>query len=104
MAKLHERTVIEELDESSDPTRFDGDLEKLLIGHSDNAEDFVKTVFGFLDRKTRFFKQTDAARKIAKLADAVSPVSSSGKGVKGGFFGKANDGNGASKVSAAITG
>ena len=96
MAKLHERTVIEEIDE--DPARFDGDLEKVLIGHSDSAEDFLKTVFGFIDRKTRYFKQKDVARKVAKLAEAMSPSSSSGKGVKGGFFGKVQETESASKV------
>lgn len=101
MAKLHERTVIEEIDESTDPTRFDGDLESVLIGHSDNAEDFLKTVFNFVDRKSRFFKQPDAAKRVARLADSVSTASASGKTFKGGFFGKSNDGKGASKVSAA---
>jgi len=101
MAKLHERTVIEEIDESSDLTRFDGDLESVLIGHSDNAEDFLKTVFNFVDRKSRFFKQPDAAKKVARLVDSVSTASASGKAFKGGFFGKGNDGKGASKVSAA---
>lgn len=98
MAKLHERPIIEEIDESSDPARFDGDLEKVLIGHSDNVEDFLKTVFGFLDRNSRFFKQSDASKKIARLADSVSPASASGKVFKGGFLGKAGDGKGASKV------
>ncbi len=101
MVKLHERTVIEEIDESSDPTRFDGDLESVLIGHSDNAEDFLKTVFNFVDRKSRFFKQPDAAKKVARLVDSVSTASASGKAFKGGFFGKGNDSKGASKVTAA---
>ncbi len=101
MAKLHERTVIEEIDESSDPTRFDGDLESVLIGHSDNAEDFLRTVFNFVDRKSRFFKQPDAAKKVARLVDSISTASASGKAFKGGFFGKGNEGKGASEVSAA---
>lgn len=101
MAKLHERTVIEEIDESSDLTRFDGDLESVLIGHSDNAEDFLRTVFNFVDLKSRFFKQPDAAKKVARLVDSVSTASASGKAFKGGFFGRGNDGKGASKVSAA---
>ena len=93
IAKLHDRTVIEEIDESFDPTRFDDELEKLLIEHQDNADELLRTVFGFMSRKTRFFKQADVAKKVARLADAVSPASAGGKGVKGGFFGKATDGS-----------
>lgn len=88
MAKLHERPIIEEIDDSSDPSRFDADLEKILIGNNDSAEEFLKTVFGFVDRKTRFFKQGDASKKLAKLSSAHTAAASSGKAVKGGFFGQ----------------
>ena len=101
MAKLHERPIIEEIDEASDPTRFDSDLAKVLIAHDNDPEEFLRTVVGFVDRKTRFFKQPDASRKLAKLVEGASPAASSGKGgVKGGFFGKASerDVNAASKV------
>ena len=100
MAKLHARPVIEEIDEASDPTRFDNDLEKLLIAHSNNPEELLRTVVGFVDRTTRFFKQSDASKKLAKLVDGASPATSSGKGVKGGFSGKATerDTSAASKV------
>ena len=85
MGKLHERPVIEEIEEASDPTRFDSDLAKILIAHDNNPEEFFRTVVGFVDRKTRFFKQPDASRKLAKLMEGVSPATSSGKGgVKGG--------------------
>lgn len=101
MAKLHERTLIEEIDEASDPTRFDSDLAKVLIAHNNDPEEFLRTVVGFVDRKTRFFKQSDASRRLVRLVDSVSPATSSGKGgVKGGFFGKVSerDVNAASKV------
>ncbi|KAL3150403.1 hypothetical protein ABBQ32_000241 [Trebouxia sp. C0010 RCD-2024] len=92
MAKLHERTLIEEIDEASDPTRFDSDLAKVLIAHNNDPEEFLRTVVGFVDRKTRFFKQPDASRRLVRLVDSVSPATSSGKGgVKGGFFGKASE-------------
>ena len=100
MAKLHERPVIEEIDEASDPTRFDSDLAKVLIAHDNDPEEFLSTVLGFVDRKTRFFKQSDASRKLAKLAEGASPATSSGKSsVKGGFFGKPSEHvNAATKV------
>lgn len=92
MAKLHERPVIEEIDEASDPTRCDSDLAKVLIAHDNDPEEFLRTVVGFVDRKTRFFKQPDASRKLAKLVEGASPATSSGKGsVKGGFFGKPSE-------------
>lgn len=97
MAKLHARPIIEEIDDSSDPTKFDAELEKVLIEHGDNAEEFLKSVFGFLDRKTRFFKQQDVSKRLAKLSS--SHTTTSGKGVKGGFFGQAPKASGASKVS-----
>lgn len=98
MAKLHERPIIEEIDEASDPTRFDNDLKNLLIAHSNNPEELLRTVVGFVDRTTRFFKQPDASRKLAKLVEGASPATSSGKG----FLGKASerDTNAASKVQA----
>ena len=104
MAKLHERAVIEEIDEETDPTRFDADLGKILTGHNKDAEQFLTTVFDFLDRKVRYFKQPGAAKKVSKLVDALTPIAASGKGVKGGFFGQANGSAGASKVGFAILG
>lgn len=101
MAKLHERPIIEEIDESSDPSRFDADLEKVLIAHGESADDFIQTVFGFVDRKTRFFKQGDASKKLAKLASAYATATPSGKGVKGGFFPQSAKSNGASKARSA---
>ena len=101
MAMLHERPVIEEIDDASDPTKFDSDLAKVLIAHDNDPEEFLRTVVGFVDRKTRFFKQPDASRKLAKLVEGASPATSSGKGnVKGGFFGKSSerDVSAASKV------
>lgn len=101
MAKLHERPLIEEIDEASDPTRFDSDLAKVLIAHGNDPEEFLRTVVGFVDRNTRFFKQPDASRKLAKLVDGASPATTSGKGgAKGGFLGKASerDTSAASKV------
>ena len=103
MAKLHERPIIEEIDESSDPSRFDADLEKVLIAHDDNVEDFLHTVLGFVDRKTRFFKQGDASKKLAKLASAHATATPSGKGVKGGFFSQPAKSDGASKVPSAAS-
>ena len=100
MAKLHERPVIEEIDEDSDPTRFDADLDKVLAGLDYNAEEFLTSVFGFLDRRVRFFKQPGAAKKVSKLVDTLAPASVSGKGVKGGFFGQASGSKKSSKVSA----
>lgn len=92
MAKLRERPVIEEIDEASDPTRFDSDLAKVLIANDNNPEEFLRTVIGFVDRKTHFFKQPDASRKLAKLVEGTSPATASGKGgVKGGFFGKPSE-------------
>ena len=99
MAKLHARPIIEEIDDSSDPTKYDADLEKVLIEHGDNAEEFLKSIFGFLDRKTRFFKQQDASKRLAKLSSSHISTTTSGKGVKGGFFGQAPKASGASKAS-----
>lgn len=104
MAKLHDRPIIEEIDDSSDPSRFDAELEQVLIAHSDNAEDFLKTVFGFVDRKTRFFKQSDASKKLTKLTSALANPVPSGKGVKGGFFAQPTKPSSASKVSVAAHG
>ena len=102
MARLHERPIIEEIDETSDPTRFDSDLEKVLIAHSNNSEDFLRTVIGFVDRKTRFFKQADASKKLAKLVEGASPGAASAKPVKGGFFGKASEQNGTAATKVQI--
>lgn len=98
MAKLHERPVIEEIDEADDPARFDSALERVLIGHSNNTEDFLRTVLGFVNRKTRYLKQPDVSKKLAKLAEGASATTSSGKGVKGGFLANERDTSAASKV------
>ena len=102
MAKLHERPVIEEIDEGSDPTRFDADLDNVLTGLDHNAEEFLTSVFDFLDRRVRFFKQPGAAKKVSKLVDSLAPATANGKGVKGGFFGQASGSTKGSKVCAGV--
>mmetsp|Transcript_10488 Transcript_10488/g.22511 ORF Transcript_10488/g.22511 Transcript_10488/m.22511 type:complete len:90 (+) Transcript_10488:83-352(+) len=47
--------VIEELP-SFDPKDFDKTFGDILLKHEGNAQEFLTTVFGFLKRKSDFFK------------------------------------------------
>ena len=68
--------MIEEVPEEVDPTSFDKALGDILIkGHEGNAAKFLKTVFGFLSRKTNFLKDPAEAKK--RLLDAFKEVCTS---------------------------
>lgn len=59
--------VIEEIDPSSDPTRYDDALERILIDHQRDGKAFLAACFDFLDRKTRFFKDPSVSKTLARL-------------------------------------
>lgn len=77
--------VVEEL--PFDPTDFDKALGDLLIGHEGHTQQFLLSIFSFLKRKTNFFKEPDAKRKIIDALRQVAPEAAGADGFKGGFFG-----------------
>ncbi|KAF8055664.1 BOB1 [Scenedesmus sp. PABB004] len=75
--------AIEEL--PFDPTEFDRELGRLLLGHEGDVGAFLGSVFDFLARKTNFFKGPDAKRRVL---DAYRAVAGEGEpGFKAGFLG-----------------
>ena len=58
---------IEEIDEASDPTRFDTELGTIWKAHQHNGKEFLATVFDFLDRKSKFFHSPDVSKTLARL-------------------------------------
>lgn len=77
--------VVEEI--PFDPTDFDKALGDLLIGHEGHAQQFLVSIFSFLKRKTNFFKEADAKRRILEAMRQVAPEAAGADGFKGGFFG-----------------
>lgn len=59
--------VIEEIDPASDPTRYDDQLERILIDHQGDGKKFLASVFDFLDRKSRFFNDPNVSKTLARL-------------------------------------
>ena len=59
--------VIEEIDPASDPTRYDDQLERILIDHRGDGKAFLASVFNFLDRKSRFFNDPTVSKTLARL-------------------------------------
>ena len=54
--------TIEELPAFS-PSDFDKELGTILIKHGGDTQQFLKTVFGFLKRKSNFFKGDDPSKR-----------------------------------------
>lgn len=59
--------VIEEILPEDDPTRFDDQLERILIAHQQDGKAFLATCFDFLNRKTAFFKDPNVSKTLARL-------------------------------------
>jgi hypothetical protein len=79
--------VIEEI--PFDPTDFDKALGDLLIGHEGHTQEFLVSIFGFLKRKTNFFKEPEPKRKVLEALRTVGGGAAVSDGFKGGFFGAA---------------
>jgi len=75
--------VIEDVTGVFDPKDFDNALGDLLIGYDGDAQQYLIAVLDFLKRKTNFFKQGDAKRRVL---EAYRQVSGEKDGMKGGFF------------------
>jgi hypothetical protein len=75
--------VIEDVTDVFDPKDFDKALGDLLIGYDGDAQQYIVAMLDFLKRKTNFFKQGDAKRRVL---DAYRQVSGEKDGMKGGFF------------------
>ncbi|KAF6253788.1 hypothetical protein COO60DRAFT_389117 [Scenedesmus sp. NREL 46B-D3] len=78
--------TIEDITDRFDPLSFDGPFGDLLVGHEGDTSKFLITALEFLKRKTNFFKQPDAKRRVL---DAYKAVSGETDGFKAGFFGSA---------------
>jgi hypothetical protein len=78
--------TIEDITDQFDPLDFDKPLGDLLVGHEGDTTKLLITVMEFLKRKTNFFKQPDAKRRVL---DAYKAVSGETDGFKAGFFGTA---------------
>jgi hypothetical protein len=78
--------TIEDVTDQFDPLDFDKPLGDLLVGHEGDTTKYLITVLDFLKRKTNFFKQPDAKRRVL---DAYKAVSGETDGFKAGFFGSA---------------
>lgn len=76
--------TIEDVTDEFDPTVFDKPLGDLLIEHKGDSQKFMVSVFDFLKRKSNFFKQGDAKRRVL---EAYREVSGESDGMKAGFFG-----------------
>ena len=75
--------VIEDVTGVFDPKDFDNALGDLLINYDGDAQQYLIAVLDFLKRKTNFFKQGDAKRRVL---EAYRQVSGEKDGMKGGFF------------------
>ena len=60
-------TVIEEVDPSFDPTRFDQELDSILEDCGNDGKAFLALIFRFVDRRTDFFRPTEASKELARL-------------------------------------
>lgn len=77
--------TIEDVTGQFDPRDFDKPLGDLLIGYDGNASNFLVTVLDFLKRKSNFFNESDAKRRVL---DAYRQVAGETDGLKGGFLGQ----------------
>ncbi|CAL8468604.1 g8144 [Coccomyxa elongata] len=59
--------VIEEILPEEDPTRFDDQLEHILVAHQRDGKAFLATCFDFLNRNTAFFKDPNVSKTLARL-------------------------------------
>ncbi|EIE22427.1 CS-domain-containing protein [Coccomyxa subellipsoidea C-169] len=71
--------VIEEILPEDDPTRFDDELERILIAHQRDGKALLATCFDFLNRKTAFFKDPNVSKTLARLLRDVKQGSTSNK-------------------------
>ncbi len=54
------------------PCDFDKELGAMLIKHEGDTQQFLATVFGFLKRKSNFFKGDDPAKRVLAAFKEVS--------------------------------
>ena len=71
--------VIEEILPEDDPTRFDDQLESILVAHQGDGKAFLATCFDFLNRKTAFFKDPSVSKTLARLLRDVKQGATSTK-------------------------
>lgn len=64
--------VIEELPDDVDPTSWDKPLGEMLSKYEGESQKFLACVFNFLKRKTNFFKEGDAQKRVLEAFKEAS--------------------------------
>ena len=78
--------VIEEIDPADDPTRFDDALERVWIGCSRDGTAFLAAAFGFLHRRSSWFKNPEASKALARLLRDTRQGGPRAQGPPSGFL------------------
>lgn len=95
--------VIEEILPEEDPTRFDDQLEHILVAHQRDGKAFLATCFDLLNRKTAFYKDPNVSKTLARLLRDVKQSGQPAKPSVPSASTIAASTNGSSKVRVCMT-
>lgn len=87
MAAKTPSCVITDVTGEFDAAAFDKPLGDMLVKCESNAGLFLQTVFGFLQRRSNFFKEGQPKQRVLEAYRAVCGEEPATGGMKTGFFG-----------------